>query len=59
MASSTKQYTLDEVAKHCTETDCWIAVNEKVYDVTAFLSEHPGITLRYEFFLKANQLEHP
>lgn len=24
------------------ETDCWVAVHGKVYDVTKFLSSHPG-----------------
>merc|ERR1719276_385621 len=35
-------YTLDEVAKHTTKTDCWVVVDGKVLDVTSFLSEHPG-----------------
>jgi nitrate reductase (NAD(P)H) len=32
-----------ELAKHCKESDCWIAVEGKVYDVTAFLDDHPGV----------------
>merc|ERR1712072_283796 len=35
-------YTLEEVAKHNTATDCWVAVNDEVLDVTEFLSDHPG-----------------
>jgi len=34
--------TLEEVAKHSTEQDCWVAVNGDVLDVTAFLPDHPG-----------------
>merc|ERR1719148_366814 len=35
-------YTLDEVAKHNTKTDCWVVVNGEVLDVTSFLGDHPG-----------------
>eukprot|EP00449_Zooxanthella_nutricula_P028816 CAMPEP_0198536348 /NCGR_PEP_ID=MMETSP1462-20131121/41494_1 /TAXON_ID=1333877 /ORGANISM="Brandtodinium nutriculum, Strain RCC3387" /LENGTH=81 /DNA_ID=CAMNT_0044266303 /DNA_START=97 /DNA_END=342 /DNA_ORIENTATION=- len=31
-----------EVAKHCTDTDCWVIVGDDVYDVTNFLKDHPG-----------------
>lgn len=31
-----------EVAKHVTDTDCWVILHEKVYDVTDFLDDHPG-----------------
>jgi alkylation response protein AidB-like acyl-CoA dehydrogenase/predicted heme/steroid binding protein len=37
-----KTFTKEDVAKHNTAEDCWIIVHNKVYDVTKFLSEHPG-----------------
>jgi len=36
------QYTLEEVKKHNKKTDVWIALHKKVYNVTKFVSEHPG-----------------
>lgn len=32
----------DEVKKHVSRDDCWIVVNDNVYNVTKFLSKHPG-----------------
>merc|ERR1719316_1203846 len=34
--------TLEEVAKHSTKEDCWVAVNGQVLNVTNFLKDHPG-----------------
>jgi L-lactate dehydrogenase (cytochrome) len=31
-----------EVAKHSNKKSCWIVLDSKAYDVTAFLGEHPG-----------------
>jgi len=35
-------YSWDEIAKHNTEKDVWVAVNGQVLDVTKFLPDHPG-----------------
>eukprot|EP01059_Diplonema_ambulator_P029315 TRINITY_DN4865_c0_g1_i6.p1 TRINITY_DN4865_c0_g1~~TRINITY_DN4865_c0_g1_i6.p1 ORF type:complete len:640 (+),score=262.58 TRINITY_DN4865_c0_g1_i6:58-1977(+) len=40
--AAVKEYTLEDVAQHTKDTDCWVVVNGRVLDVTAFLSEHPG-----------------
>ncbi|KAI4523533.1 hypothetical protein K525DRAFT_254520 [Schizophyllum commune Loenen D] len=42
--------TLQQVAEHNSATSCWVIINNKVYDVTEFLQEHPGgpdIILKY------------
>ena len=31
-----------EVAQHNSRKSCWILLDSKVYDVTSFLSKHPG-----------------
>ncbi|KAI9591481.1 acyl-CoA dehydrogenase/oxidase [Syncephalis fuscata] len=40
--ATTKYFTEQEVSSHTSENDCWIIVRGKVYDVTSFLTEHPG-----------------
>merc|ERR1712159_214386 len=37
-----RKYTWAEIANHDKHEDCWVVVNDKVYDVTNFLNEHPG-----------------
>ena len=41
-AAAAPRLTVAEVAKHNTKEDCWIVIENKVYDVTTFLGEHPG-----------------
>jgi len=37
-----KTINREELAKHRHVKDCWLSVYGKVYDVTAYLDEHPG-----------------
>ncbi|OQO12698.1 hypothetical protein B0A48_02161 [Cryoendolithus antarcticus] len=37
-----KQFTRQEIEKHSTENDCWLVIDNKVYDCTSVLSWHPG-----------------
>ncbi|XP_048884634.1 cytochrome b5 [Brienomyrus brachyistius] len=37
-----KYYRLSEVEEHKSPQNCWILINNKVYDVSKFLEEHPG-----------------
>jgi len=36
------RFTMDDVAKHNTQADCWVVVFDIVIDVTSFLKDHPG-----------------
>jgi cytochrome b involved in lipid metabolism len=38
----TASLTSEEVLKHSTGTDCWSVINGEVYDLTSYVSEHPG-----------------
>lgn len=42
MTQEKKTISLAEASKHKSEKDCWLIIHGKVYDVTAFLDEHPG-----------------
>ena len=34
--------SLADVARHSTPACCWVAIDGRVYDVTAFVEKHPG-----------------
>jgi cytochrome b involved in lipid metabolism len=38
----TTTYTLAQVQTHNVATNCWTAINGKVYNLTSFISSHPG-----------------
>ncbi|KAI9493577.1 cytochrome b5-like heme/steroid binding domain-containing protein [Zychaea mexicana] len=35
-------YSLEDVSKHQSKDDLWMVIHNKVYNVTAFVQEHPG-----------------
>lgn len=37
-----KVFTAQEVSQHNKEDDCWLVIDNKVYDVTKYLNDHPG-----------------
>lgn len=40
--TTAKTYTLADIKLHNTRASCWTVVNGSVYDVTAWISQHPG-----------------
>lgn len=43
----TRVISLDEVAQHNTQDDCWLIIHRKVYDVTSYIPKHPGGAMIY------------
>eukprot|EP01100_Stratorugosa_tubuloviscum_P015809 TRINITY_DN948_c0_g2_i1.p1 TRINITY_DN948_c0_g2~~TRINITY_DN948_c0_g2_i1.p1 ORF type:complete len:203 (-),score=64.68 TRINITY_DN948_c0_g2_i1:73-681(-) len=37
-----KKFTREQVAFHNRKTDCWVIIDYKVYNLTDWLSDHPG-----------------
>lgn len=40
--SVTASYSLADVSSHKSPSDCWSAINGKVYNLTPWISKHPG-----------------
>jgi len=40
--SALPTYTMDEVRKHASANDCWMVIDDGVYDLTKFAAFHPG-----------------
>ncbi|GAA6024564.1 hypothetical protein JCM10207_008654 [Rhodosporidiobolus poonsookiae] len=38
----TRIYLREDVEKHNKPKDCWVIHNNKIYDITSFLDDHPG-----------------
>lgn len=36
------EFTLEEVERHDTLEDCWMAIENKVYDLTDYIPDHPA-----------------
>jgi cytochrome b involved in lipid metabolism len=41
-AVSTKSIALAEISTHNSVSNCWMAIEGRVYDVTSFIPNHPG-----------------
>jgi len=42
MTNTLKSYKLSEISTHDKESDLWIILDDKIYNVTEFRLEHPG-----------------
>lgn len=50
MSKRVRIFTSEDVEGHKSASGCWVSRNEKVYDITPFLPDHPGgddIVLKY------------
>lgn len=41
-SSSEINYTLTDVSTHSTSSNCWTVIDTGVYDITKYISKHPG-----------------
>ena len=42
MSKQVREITREELAKHNTAESCWCSYEGEVYDMTSYLSRHPG-----------------
>jgi cytochrome b involved in lipid metabolism len=40
--TTSTSFTSIEVNTHNTNTDCWTIIEDKIYNVTSFIDQHPG-----------------
>ena len=40
--TAAQTYTMADVQQHNSSDSCWTAINNEVYDVTSWISQHPG-----------------
>ncbi|EPS41998.1 hypothetical protein H072_4055 [Dactylellina haptotyla CBS 200.50] len=40
--ATTAEFTYSQVGEHDTKESLWVVIDEKVYDVSKFVDEHPG-----------------
>ncbi|MEI2715757.1 MAG: cytochrome b5 domain-containing protein [Candidatus Nanopelagicales bacterium] len=45
---TTAEFTLADVQRHATPASCWVAIGSTVYDLTAWIRQHPGGAARIE-----------
>ena len=36
------KYSIIDIQKHNNPSDCWTAINDKVYNLTEWINKHPG-----------------
>ena len=41
-ATTSTSYTLADVSQHSSSSDCWMVIEGNVYDVSSYISQHPG-----------------
>lgn len=42
MSKRIRIYTTEDLEAHASPASCWVSRDDKVYDVTRFLADHPG-----------------